>query len=132
MKNLLSILFLSVVVSAAVLGTAISSEEATLQNEDKLSGPDFALPSDHSEISPPEIQLTNSGQVLEVIDSGIYTYLQVSTEKGPLWLASYKTDVAKGATIKYPTGILMANYYSKSLKRTFKVIVFVDGVKLVK
>jgi hypothetical protein len=71
------------------------------------------------------------GKVVEVIDSPMYTYLKVTGDKGPLWLAAYKTDITKGTTVKYSGGVTMPNFYSKALNRTFDVIVFVDSLELV-
>lgn len=81
---------------------------------------------------PADTQLVNNGTVLEVIDTDTYTYLQVTTEKGPLWLAVYKTKVTKGTTVKYSNGVAMSGFYSKSLNRNFDVIVFVDTIEQVK
>lgn len=64
--------------------------------------------------------------------AGPTTYLQVTTEKGPLWLAVYKTKVTKGTTVKYSNGVAMSGFYSKSLNRNFDVIVFVDTIEQVK
>ena len=70
----------------------------------------------------------NSGKVLEVIQSPDYTYLRVTGDKEPLWLASLKIDVVKGATVKYSSGMVMSKFYSKSLDRTFDTIIFVDSI----
>jgi hypothetical protein len=67
-----------------------------------------------------------------VIDASIYTYMQVSSDKGPVWLAASKTTVAKGDTISYPDGNVMTNFTSKSLNRTFDKIIFLDKVKVEK
>jgi uncharacterized protein YdeI (BOF family) len=90
------------------------------------------MPPGHSREIPADTQLVNNGTVLEVIDTDTYTYLQVTTEKGPLWLAVYKTKVAKGATVKYSNGVAMSGFYSKSLNRNFDVIVFVDTIEQMK
>ncbi|MFZ2542311.1 MAG: NrfJ [Gallionella sp.] len=82
--------------------------------------------------SAPASKFTNKGTVLEVIDTSMYTYMQVSTENGPIWLAASKTKVAKGADINYPNGANMANFHSKSLNRTFDKIIFLDKVQIVK
>lgn len=73
-------------------------------------------------------QYPNSGKVLDVIDTAMYTYLQVTGDKGPVWIAASKTNIAKGATISYPSGVVMSNFHSKSLNRTFDTIIFVDKV----
>lgn len=77
-------------------------------------------------------QYPNTGKVLEVIDTSMYTYMQVSGDKGPVWLAASKTKVAKGQSISYPNGAVMSNFASKSLNRTFDSIIFLDKVEILK
>ena len=77
-------------------------------------------------------QFINKGKVLDVIDASIYTYIQVTADKAPVWLAASKTTVAKGANIRYPNGAVMNNFYSKSLNRTFDTIIFLDKIEVVK
>jgi len=97
-----------------------------------MTKPGAGLPPGHPSTAPADIELANSGKVLEVIDSDMYTYLRVTSEKGPIWLAAYKTTVAKGATVKYSSGVAMSKFYSKALNRTFDLIVFVDRLELAK
>ena len=94
--------------------------------------PGAGMPPGHSKDIPADTQLVNNGKVLEVLDTDMYTYLQVTTEKGPLWIAAYMTNVTKGSTVKYSNGVAMSRFYSKALNRTFDVIVFVDSLELVK
>lgn len=77
-------------------------------------------------------QWPNQGKVLEVIDTSMYTYLQVSGAKGQVWIAASKTTVAKGDTIGYGAGSVMTNFHSKSLNRTFESIIFTDKVEKLK
>ena len=77
-------------------------------------------------------KFVNKGEVLEVIDTSMYTYLQVTSDKGPIWLAASKTSIAKGANIGYPNGAVMSNFHSKSLNRTFDTIIFLDKVEVLK
>ncbi len=77
-------------------------------------------------------QFTNQGKVLETMDASIYTYIQVTSDKGPVWLAVSKTKVAKGNTIKYGNGAAMAGFFSPSLNRTFDSIIFLDRIEVVK
>lgn len=74
----------------------------------------------------------NQGKVLEVIDTSMYTYLQVSDAKGSVWIAASKTNVAKGDTVGYGAGSVMTNFHSKSLNRTFESIIFTDKVEKLK
>jgi hypothetical protein len=89
-------------------------------------------PHAHPEAIPSDTNLVNEGKVLEVLDSQAYTFIKVSGKKEPVWLAAYKMDITKGATVKYSSGIAMPNFHSKSLDRTFEMIVFVDSVEQVK
>ncbi len=77
-------------------------------------------------------QYPNTGKVLQTMDASIYTYMQVTSDSGPVWLAASKTSVPKGATISYPNGAVMTNFNSKSLNRTFDKIIFVDKIKVEK
>ena len=78
----------------------------------------------------------NTGKVLEATDvMDMYTYIQVTgkTDKDkPVWLAASKVKLAKGDTIRYGSGSVMPNYYSKTLNKTFEEIIFVDKVEVVK
>ena len=89
---------------------------------------DAAMPPGHPPSIPADTNLVNSGEVLEVIDSPMYTYLQVTSGKGPLWLAVFKTDIVKGAAVRYSSGVAMPKFYSKSLDRTFDTIIFADSI----
>jgi hypothetical protein len=77
-------------------------------------------------------QYPNTGKVLQTMDASIYTYIQVTSDSGPVWLAVSKTKVPKGSTISYPNGAMMQNFTSKSLNRTFDKIIFLDRVKVEK
>ena len=91
-----------------------------------------AMPADHPAAIPADTNLINSAKVLEVIDSPTYIYLKVNSEKGPVWLAAYRTKVTKGATVKFSDGMAMQKFYSKTLNRTFDTIIFVDSLKVEK
>jgi hypothetical protein len=82
--------------------------------------------------NPHASQLINRGIVLDVIESTMYTYLQVSSDTGTIWIAAYRNDIAKGDTVSYSNGVVMKNFVSKSLNRTFDKIIFVDAVVPVK
>jgi hypothetical protein len=137
LKKLFILVALASVAGIAVAATpgsdvANPAETKASPHGGMLTTPGAALPPGHPETSSADIQLANSGKVLDVLDSDTYTYLQVTTEKGPLWLAAYKTAVGKGATVKYSNGIVMSRFYSKSLNRTFDLIVFVDRLEVAK
>ena len=115
MKNILALLGLAL---AAVAGTAIAAPQQ---------------PAAAAAAAPAAVtQLPNNGKVLEVIDTSMYTYLQVTADKSPVWLAASKFKVAKGDNVGYSNGTVMSNFHSKSLNRTFDSIIFVDKASVVK
>ena len=64
------------------------------------------------------------GQVLETVDAGQYTYLRLKTKDGEIWAAVIKAPVAKGAQVTIQNPMLMTNFESKTLKKTFDKIIF--------
>ena len=77
-----------------------------------------------------EINLPNSGAVLESIATDGYTYLRVSTNGKEVWLAAPKMKVSPNNKIRYSEGVYMSNFYSKTLDRRFSAILFVGTVVL--
>lgn len=65
-----------------------------------------------------------SGEVLEIKDVDSYTYLRLKTKDGETWAAVTTTAVKKGATVTIENAMVMNNFESKSLKKTFPTIVF--------
>jgi hypothetical protein len=64
------------------------------------------------------------GQVLEVKNVDSYTYLRLKTREGEIWAAVNKAPVKKGAQVTIENVVVMNNFESKSLKKTFQQIVF--------
>lgn len=123
MKTIIALLAL-----VAVANTAAAAPQTSTADTTK---PAVALPPGHVPISaaPIAVQLTRKGKVLDVVDSPPYTYLQVTGDKDPVWLAAYKTDIGKGVVVNYSDGVTMSNFHSKSLNRTFDTLIFVDRIE---
>jgi len=64
------------------------------------------------------------GQVLEVKDVESYTYLRLKTKDGETWAAVGKAPLSKGAKVTIENVMVMTNFESKSLKKTFPTILF--------
>jgi hypothetical protein len=75
------------------------------------------------ETTPP-VMPPVKGEVLEVKDVDTYTYLRLKTAKGETWAAVNKAAVKKGAEVTINNPMVLQNFESKSLKRTFDTIVF--------
>ncbi len=69
-----------------------------------------------------------TGEVVETMDSGGYTYLLVDTGAEKIWAASPVTAVEVGQKVSVPKGMMMSNFSSKTLDRTFESIYFVEGI----
>lgn len=64
------------------------------------------------------------GEVLEIKDVENFTYLLLKTEEGETWAAVMKSPVSKGSVVTIENAIIMKDFESKSLKKTFPSIIF--------
>lgn len=65
-----------------------------------------------------------TGEVLEVQEVESYTYLRLKTRDGETWAAVGRAPVRKGATVTIEDAMVVNNFESRSMKKTFKTIVF--------
>jgi len=64
------------------------------------------------------------GKVLEVKDVESYTYLRLKTKDDEIWAAVRKAPVTQGTEVTIENVMVMNNFESKTLKKTFKTILF--------
>jgi hypothetical protein len=64
------------------------------------------------------------GAVLEAIDVPNYTYLRLKTDQGEVWAAIPSTKVEVGQSVEVIQSLIMTDFQSKTLGRTFPSIVF--------
>ena len=82
--------------------------------------------------APADVQaLEFEGTVTETTRSAGYTYLQVQADGSTIWLAAPETPVEVGQTVQWNGGMLMNDFHSNSLNRTFETIYFVEGFSTV-
>lgn len=79
-----------------------------------------------------DAQLPQKAKVLSSIDAAGYTYLEVTQNKKTLWLAGTQVAVKKGDVIRFDDGMVMTNFNSKSLNRTFPSVTFVNRLVVTK
>lgn len=58
-----------------------------------------------------------------------YTYLEVKAKGPAYWVALPSTEIAVGSVISYSGGMLMEDFQSKELNRTFDKILFLEGLE---
>jgi hypothetical protein len=64
------------------------------------------------------------GEVLETQNVEGYTYLRLKTAQGEAWAAVPTSTVKKGAQVAIGNPVVMQNFESRTLKKTFDKIVF--------
>jgi len=69
-----------------------------------------------------------SGKVVETMNSGGYTYALLDKGGVKTWVALPQTQIAIGSEIACQPGMVMSNFNSTSLNRTFESIVFSQGL----
>ncbi len=75
-------------------------------------------------VNPMSTPATLSGEVLEVKDVEAYTYLRLKTKDGETWAAVSTAAVKKGGQVTIDNAMVMNNFESRTLKKTFSSIVF--------
>lgn len=93
------------------------------------------LPSGHPKIEYPTQSTTHqqsesiTGKVLQSMNSGGYSYVYLQKDNGEkIWIAVTEARINVGDRRSFKKGLVMKNFESKTLKRTFDTIVFSDGV----
>jgi hypothetical protein len=73
-------------------------------------------------------EITLQGTVTETMNSSGYTYLQLDTAQGKIWVAIPETEIKVGQAVTCAPGMTMKNFASKTLNRTFETIIFSPGL----
>src|SRR4051794_38166962 len=68
------------------------------------------------------------GEVLESINAGSYSYLRLKTKDGEVWAATMQSNYPKGTKVQLHDPMLMTNFQSRALNKTFDEIVFASAV----
>ena len=58
-----------------------------------------------------------------------YTYMLVKGKGPAYWVAAASMDIEPGVSITYQTGLIMEDFYSKELDRTFDKVMFLDAIQ---
>ena len=89
---------------------------------------DPAMVNPHAGMGAQKPMLAQSGKVLSTISVPSYTYVEVSQGNKTQWIAAATSKVKKGDMVRFDDGMVMKDFYSKTLKRTFPSIVFVNSL----
>lgn len=118
MKRFVTLMVVSIMALSLVVGCS-KKETTAPATENKAATP----------AAQPAATQGMSGKVAETMNSGGYTYVLVDTGSKKEWAAAPEFKVAVGDSVTLPPNAMpMEKYESKSLKRTFDVVYFVDNV----
>ena len=87
---------------------------------------------EYSKINNSQIEATNDLHkivVKEMIDGGGYVYLNVDEDGNNYWMAIATMPIEVGNTYYYNGGMVMKDFVSKHLNKTFEFITFAEGVR---
>jgi len=71
---------------------------------------------------------TVTGTIVETMNASGYTYMLIESGAEKNWVAIPATTVKKGSTVTYYEGMVMKNFTSKTLNRTFDAVIFSSGL----
>jgi hypothetical protein len=70
----------------------------------------------------------HQGEVLDTMNGGGYTYIQLKEADKTYWAAGPQTQVSKGDKVEVSEQMWMNDFKSSSLNRTFDKIMFVGDI----
>ena len=74
----------------------------------------------------------SDGKVISSVNASIYTYMELEASNKRFWIAAPTTKVKVGDRVSFVESMVMENFNSKSLNRTFDRIIFVSSTTVLK
>ncbi len=117
------------VLSLAVFGCGGGGDEhAEHASTDDHAGHSHGDDADHGHDHPaPASDASKTGTVIETMDAGGYTYVNVDCGDEKIWAAAPKCAVEVGSEVTIDTRMPMSDFHSETLDRTFAVVYFTGG-----
>ena len=89
----------------------------------------WAFGTSNSTMPPPKPgAIAHTATVEDTMNSGGYTYAQVNEDNKTFWIAAPQTELKKGDTISFYEQMMMEQFTSRTLNRTFDRILFVSAL----
>lgn len=73
----------------------------------------------------------NEGKVLSTLDAPGYTYMELANTEKRFWIAAPTTRVKAGDRVRFEQSLVMKNFNSKTLNRSFDEIIFVNSADVI-
>ena len=74
---------------------------------------------------------SNEGKVLSTLDAPGYTYMELANTEKRFWIAAPTMRVKAGDRVRFDQSLVMKNFNSKTLNRTFDQIIFVNSATVI-
>ncbi len=134
MKRIVAVVIVAAMCLACGKKAGISAATTTDLKPAAASSSKLKLPPDHPQIgqidagtAPAAVKGATAnltGEVLETMNAGGYTYVKLRTATGETWAAIPQMQVKTGDKLALNGQMTLQNFESKTLKRTFPSIVF--------
>lgn len=121
--------FTLMVTAAAVLALVVACKQKNPQSA-AVSRPEASKAPAAKNMAENSETSAKAGKVLETMNSGGYTYIQVDTGSEKIWAATPQVPVKVGDEVAIPAGMPMSNFHSPTLNRTFEVVYFVPTISV--
>ena len=116
--KLIAAMLVALSCSAGALAAPPPGHPSPLEAQDMLAPERLRIPDN----------LPNEGRIVSAVNANEYTYMEIDSGHGAVWLAASLNDLPPGSMVRYDQGVIMSNFCSKLLKRTFPQIMFVNFV----
>lgn len=70
------------------------------------------------------------GTAIHIQKTGNYTYIKLNEEGKEVWLATFPINVSAGDKVEYMGGILMKDFHSNALNKTFDSILLITRIRV--
>ena len=117
--------FVSIIGILALCAATIHAES---EDENEMPSGHPAMKAPHGAFPQSAPQPAVTGEIVETMDVGSYTYLQVRSADKTIWAAASKFEAKVGERVTVPGGMVMKNFTSPTLGRTFDEIYFTEVV----
>jgi len=88
------------------------------------------LASNANQASKAEQGLPATGKVIDAIQAGGYTYMELSNNNNRFWVAAKLVRVQPNDTVSWDSATTVTNYTSFALNREFSKIYFVKNIRV--
>ncbi len=112
-----------------------SVEFATFDDEGDLgfwATPELAAAHDQQRAAQQKAslpKLPHRGRITDLIHTSLYSYIEVEFGGMRRWIAAPRADFKTGEWIHYSRGVTMTNFHSRTLRRDFPTIIFVEQAR---